>query len=137
MAEHTSASADDVRRAAEGWDEDQLECRMYAHSWRPHTAQRDKRVNLIKVVQICQRCDTQKHQEINSNTGEVFASWYVYGEGYLSKGIGRITGDGRNVLRLEAVGRIFKITNKKMTPHSKAAREAQATEPTPLVRKAS
>lgn len=132
MAEFARASIDDVRRAAEGWDEDQLECRMNRHTWSPSQARHDRTVNLIKVVQICHRCDSQRHQEIHGSTGALFSQWYVYGEGYLTKGIGRISGDGRDTLRLETVMRTFKITKGKVEVHSKATREALAemkTEP--------
>lgn len=124
MAEQTRASVDDVRRAAEGWDEDQLHCRMNRHDWEPSQARRDASVNLIKIVEICSRCDSEKHQEINGTTGLQFSQWYVYAEGYLTKGMGRISGDGRDTLRLEYVFRTFKITRAKVEPHSKATRVA-------------
>lgn len=40
----------------------------------------------------------------------VMRSWYTYPEGYLTKDIGRIVGEGRGVLRLASV---LRTINKK------------------------
>jgi len=124
MAEQTRAAVEDVQKAARAWDQDQLECRMYGHSWRPMSARRDHAVNLIKAVYECYRCGTERHQELNGRTGHVYAQWYVYGPDYLMKGLGRITGDGRDVLRLETITRTFNVKRGKLDPHSKATKEA-------------
>jgi hypothetical protein len=124
MAEHQYAALNDVRRMAQSWDQDQLECRLYGHDWQPQRANQDRKTLLIAVVQVCPRCESERHQEINGRTGAVFAQWISYGDGYLCKGMGRIVGDGRNTLRLEAVTKIYKITKGKVEPHSGITREA-------------
>lgn len=124
MAEMKYAAPKDVRKMAQTWDQDQLECRLYGHDWKPQRANQDGKTLLIAVVQLCPRCDSERHQEISGRTGAVFAQWIDYGEGYLMQGMGRIGSDGRNVLRLEAVTQIYKITQGTVTPHSGVTREA-------------
>jgi len=124
MADQNYASPNDVRRMAQAWDQDQLECRLYGHDWQPQRANQDRKTLLIAVVQVCPRCESERHQEINGRTGDVFAQWIDYGDGYLMKGFGRIQGSARSTLRLEAVTKIYKITKGNVEAHSGKTREA-------------
>jgi hypothetical protein len=103
------ASAQDVAELAQDWTDEILECRTYGHKWTPHRAQHVKQYRYFYVIQLCPRCLTTRHMEISEAGGEVFDTWYEYPDGYLTKGLGRITGDARGQLRLATVLRTFKI----------------------------
>lgn len=97
------AERKDVEREAESWDLAVLECRTYGHNWKAHDAKHFPRLRYYRVSQVCGRCSTLRFQEL-SETGEIFASWLKYREGYLSS-VGRIAGPERGVLRIAAVVR--------------------------------
>lgn len=98
------ALPEDVQEFAEGLPEKFLYCREMGHNWRPYTAGRFKDGGFERVLR-CSRCRTRRVQEI-SNKGVIVKNQYVHPEGYLSKGMGRIVGEGRGVLRLESIKRI-------------------------------
>lgn len=74
------------------------------HNWRPHTAGRFKDGGFERILR-CVRCKTERHQNLDSR-GTPLSSKYVHPEGYLNKGMGRIVGEGRGILRLESIKRI-------------------------------
>jgi hypothetical protein len=92
------AATEDVREFAEQLPEKFLLCRELGHNWRPFTASRYRDGGFLRILK-CPRCRSERHQELSSRGG-VVANKYVHAEGYLHKGQGRITGDGRDVLRL-------------------------------------
>jgi hypothetical protein len=65
-----------------------------------------------------------------SERGHVYASWYTYADDYLTQGLGRIMGEGRDVLRLATIVRVYNVTEltgnaaKENVQRSSAAREA-------------
>lgn len=98
------ADLGDVAEFAESLPERFLYCREMGHNWRPFSAGRFKDGGFERILR-CTRCRTRRIQEINSR-GVVLVNRYEYADGYSSKGIGRIVGEGRGVLRLESIKRI-------------------------------
>ena len=98
------ADTDDVAEFAQGLPEKYLYCREMGHNWRPYTAGRHKDGGFERTLR-CTRCRTKRVQAI-SPSGMILSNQYVHPEGYLSKGMGRIVGEGRGVLRLESIKRI-------------------------------
>ena len=80
----------------------QVQCRDFGHSWRPYTARWISRYNQYESQQLCQRCSTIKTRFL-SRTGEIVSSGYDYADGYLIKGLGRLTGHDRDEIRLASV----------------------------------
>lgn len=120
------ATPDEVAQQAEEWPEHYLECRLYGHVWRPARATFHTTYRYYYVVQLCQRCACERHSELTER-GHVAASWLVYADGYLTKNVGRIVGDGRDVLRLAALSRVYQVGKSRKVgdrPHSKATRQA-------------
>lgn len=99
-----TADVDDVAEFAEQLPERFLWCREMGHNWRPFSASRYRDGGFLRILR-CSRCKTERHQEI-SNRGAVTASKYVHPAGYLHKGMGRIVGEGRGILRLESIKRV-------------------------------
>lgn len=98
------ASRADVKAAAKSLPEEFVSCRDVGHTWRQ-----------FRVIRVrggynrdlfCPTCKTNRHEFI-SRTGEKLSTSYTYPDGYQFKGMGRIQGDGRNVLRLESVVRVL------------------------------
>jgi hypothetical protein len=98
------AELDDVRDFAEQLPERFLYCREMGHNWRPYSAGRYRDGGFERTLR-CSRCRTRRVQEI-SNRGVIVTNKYIHPEGYLHKGMGRIIGEGRGVLRLESIKRI-------------------------------
>lgn len=120
------ASPTDVRSHAAEWPETFLECRLYGHVWRPLRATHHVRYRYYYVVQECQRCESERHSEITER-GAVTAQWIQYTEGYLTKDVGRIVGDGRDVLRLAVLQRVYDVKTSRSVdamPHSRNTRDA-------------
>lgn len=79
-----------------------LSCRDTGHVW-----------NLYRIKKIrggfdrghfCKSCKTNRKQFI-SNTGQILSTTYDYDTGYQMVGIGRITSDGKAVMRMESLDR--------------------------------
>lgn len=98
------AEQSEVAEFAASLSEKFLLCREMGHNWRPWAAQWVPEDQYFERILRCTRCRTQRHQAL-SNTGAVLTSNYEYAEGYQNKGFGRITGEGRDRLRLESVTR--------------------------------
>jgi hypothetical protein len=120
------ADAREVERQAERWTDEILECRTDGHYWRPARATHHTAYRFYYIVQRCARCLCERHTEMTER-GTIAARWIVYTDGYLTKGMGRIVGDGRDALRLAALTRMYDTTNtRKLTerPRSMHTREA-------------
>lgn len=104
------ADPDDVAEFAEGLPERFLYCREMGHNWRPLSAGRFKDGGYERILR-CARCRTERHQELTA-WGIVMKSKYIFPDGYISKGLGRIVGDGRGILRLESIKRITAKTKE-------------------------
>lgn len=81
-----------------------LYCREMGHNWKPYSAGRFKDGGFERVLR-CTRCHTRRIQELTA-WGAVTRSRYEHPDGYLSEGLGRIVGDGRDALRLASLARI-------------------------------
>lgn len=58
------------------------ECRLLGHAW--HVVPSDWTPNFGEAMTTrCERCDIERRDEINRNTGEVEARRYTYPDGYL------------------------------------------------------
>lgn len=96
------ADAHEVAEFASGLAISWLHCRELGHNWRPWTAAA-KNGGFERALR-CTRCRTERW-EILTSTGAKVRGHYVYPDGYLHEGLGRIVGDGRDVLRLESLSR--------------------------------
>lgn len=103
------ATPDEVRDASEQWSSAQLECRDLGHHWRPSDAVHVRRLNYYRLSHSCERCGMRRIREM-SERGHVYAQTYEYPDGYLLKGLGRIAGDARDEVRLQATLRGQAIT---------------------------
>jgi len=95
-----SAPASRIRALVKEMEAPHLQCRDYGHGWRPVTAYREGRT-YVRVLS-CANCGTEKKQRLSSY-GEVLSNRMSYPEGYLFKGVGRITGEAKNVVRLASL----------------------------------
>lgn len=86
-----------------------LQCRDYLHAWRPFTAQWMPSFNVYEVREQCMRCHTLRIRELDRH-GHVLARHYEYPDGYSMKGLGRLTGDDRDKIRLAS---LLNIIDKK------------------------
>lgn len=80
-----------------------LECRELGHNWKPYTASGHPDGGFERTLR-CSRCRAKRVQHL-SNYGTVIANRYEHAKGYLSD-IGRISGGGRGLLRLESINRM-------------------------------
>lgn len=100
------AQPDAVKEFAEGLNDGFLFCREMGHNWRPWSAGRHEDGGFERILR-CNRCKTRRYQQINVY-GTILSGRYEYPEGYQSKGLGRIVGDGRGALRLVSIARAIK-----------------------------
>lgn len=90
-----------VEDAAASWTDKWVHCRIYGHGWTPSSVTRVGEGFVVR--QRCNRCTNVREQAIDSR-GYNLTPWrYIYPEGYLTKNLGRIGGDGRAVLRIAAL----------------------------------
>lgn len=106
VVEDGYADADEVADFARGLLISWLLCRELGHNWRPWNAYAID--GGYERALRCTRCKTERWETLTS-TGAKMSSRYVYPDGYLHEGLGRIVGDGRDALRLESLTRA--ITN--------------------------
>jgi hypothetical protein len=84
-----------------------LACRDLGHNWRANSAAWVPKERVYERSLRCTRCRNLRHQILNER-GEVISNSYEYRKGYLIKGLGRLSGESRAVLRLEAVQRTIR-----------------------------
>lgn len=100
------ASPSEVGAFAAKLPENFLLCREIGHNWKPWAAQWVPEDQCYERVLRCTRCKTRRNQTLSSQ-GAVIASNYEYPDGYEHKGFGRISGQGRDTLRLESLTRLI------------------------------
>lgn len=106
--------------AISAMNDDQLLCRDFGHSWRAWTAEWiPQRRQYLEALQ-CARCQTVRRRLLDE-FGAQLANSYTYSDGYLVHGIGRLTGDDRNDLRLAGL----QVVMRSMGNHP-AARTKEA-----------
>lgn len=112
--EDSYADADAVADFAAGLTEAYLHCRELSHNWKPHSViVADDGISYERSLR-CNRCKTKRVQ-ILDRFGAVHSSHYEYPEGYLSDGLGRIAGEGRDRLRLETTMRMMKRNDERLS----------------------
>lgn len=89
-----------------------LLCRELGHTWKPFTARFVIEQRAYERSLRCSRCATERREVLDSS-GHKVSSQYVHPDGYLHKGLGRITGEGRDALRLESLTRFIDQTSSK------------------------
>lgn len=102
------ASVDAAQQVADDLPDTYLLCRELAHAWLPFNANIDRHGIIERTVR-CSRCQTKRIMGVNSRNGEILSSRYEYPEGYTLRGVGRIAGPARDVLRLASLGRSIKL----------------------------
>lgn len=98
----TPAASVDVRAAVRGMDLTHVQCRDFGHSWRPYTARWLSKFNQYQSQLVCARCSTIRTRFL-SRSGEQLGGGYDYADGYLVKGLGRLTGHDRDEIRLASI----------------------------------
>jgi hypothetical protein len=92
----------DLDRVIDDMPIEYVQCRDYMHGWRSFTAKRIDN-GLIEQTQRCGRCRSTRTRVLNGRGG-VVESWKIdYVDGYLIKGLGRITGADADHVRLRSV----------------------------------
>lgn len=80
-----------------------VNCRgMTGHNWKPHDAKYIPKQKVHEAILRCVNCATRRIMVLDA-VGRVLSNSYAYPDGYQAKGLGRIAGDGRAVLRLASV----------------------------------
>ena len=92
----------ELQQAVKSMDLSFVQCRDFGHSWRPYTARWSAADNAYQSQLQCQRCKALRVRWL-SRTGHQLGGQYDYPEGYLVKGMGRLTGTDRDVIRLQSV----------------------------------
>lgn len=94
--------ADEVEAAIGQMDPAHLHCRDWGHSWRPVSARLLPADNCYESRLVCDRCGTHRLRYL-SMRGAQLDSRYDYAEGYTVKGLGRLTGTDRDIVRLKSL----------------------------------
>lgn len=92
----------DLDAALGSMNVDYIQCRDFGHSWRPHTARWVESQQHYESQLKCTRCGTLRTRLLNRSGAQV-AGQYLYSEGYLVKGMGRLTGGDRDKVRLRSI----------------------------------
>jgi hypothetical protein len=94
----------DVADALQRMTRTQIRCRARGHAWEDWQAELLGRNGSKGAVEIlrCSRCGSERRQDLD-RWGTVLKGRYVYADGYLVKGLGRLTGEDRGLVRLTAI----------------------------------
>ena len=95
-----------MRRIVQAMDTAHVDCRDLTHAWEPYTAAKEG--GGYKRIVRCPRCGTRRI-DLLTRAGGVRRRRYVYPENYLVKGIGQLTGDTKNMMRLEGLKRLMNM----------------------------
>src|SRR5262245_22304647 len=95
------ATPNTIDNAIGGWTDAVLHCRSWTHSWRNHAVTHTP--GLYEVTQRCNVCGTTRRMTMN-DYGRVVVPWkHSYTSGYLLRGVGSVSPDGRAQIRLGAL----------------------------------
>lgn len=95
----------DLPQAIEAMPDHFIQCRDFSHSWRPHDARYVPDERCYEQIIRCSRCKTTRARLIDTD-GQLVSNSYDYADGYLQKGMGRLTPADRDSLRLASVTRM-------------------------------
>jgi transposase len=98
-----------VGDAIAGMPDTHLLCRDFGHSWRPWDAQWIPQRRQYQEALLCQRCQTVRRRLLDEYGAQLGQS-YTYADGYLVHGVGRLTGDDRNSLRLAGLRAVMRAS---------------------------
>lgn len=96
----------DLETTVNSMRSDFLQCRDFGHAWRPFTARWVATERAYETQLRCSRCKTIRVRWIGQR-GEQIESRYQYTDGYTIKGMGRLTGSDRDLIRLASVLRVL------------------------------
>lgn len=105
MARRITSARSEAADFAHGLPDEFLSCRDFGHSWAGVRARWVPAERAWHRVMQCRRCQSERIQVL-SQTGAILSGRYDYAEGYLTHGIGRLTGTDRDALRLESCVRV-------------------------------
>jgi hypothetical protein len=109
----------DIDNAIHGMPSEFIQCRDFGHLWRPRVATWIAEKDHYETELKCQRCKTVRLRYIGPR-GELLKSGYDYSDGYVVKGMGRLDGEERDLLRLESVLRVLPV-EQQQTPAAPSA----------------
>lgn len=128
----SKVDAIDIEDAIEEMSDVSLQCRDYRHSWAAFTVT-PQSYGFERTLR-CRDCKSLREETLNRRGSRVGDPKYIYSEGYLIKGLGRLTADDRDALRLASLLRsIPKETSVK--PKSTTGRKAPAARKSSTARK--
>lgn len=90
-----------VRAQIQDMEEAFVTCKAYGHNWNPLTVQ--KIGGVYTQTLKCSRCTSECTQDINRRGQLMSSRRYNYVDGFLFKGLGRVMGDARGVIRVTAL----------------------------------
>jgi hypothetical protein len=105
--------------------DEHLICRDFGHSWRPWSAEWIPQRRQYAEALVCTRCNSVR-QRLLDEFGALLGNSYTYAEGYLVHGIGRLTGDDRNDLRLASLRALLDATGPSSSDLPSTERKATA-----------
>jgi hypothetical protein len=94
----------DIADALQRMTRTQIACRARGHAWedwRAHLFGRNGSRGAMEILR-CSRCGSERQQDLD-RFGTVVKGRYVYPDGYLVKGLGRLTGEDRGLVRLTSI----------------------------------
>jgi hypothetical protein len=106
--------------AIAGMPDTHLLCRDFGHSWRPWTAEWIPQRRQYLEALVCQRCQCLRKRLLDEY-GAQLAQSYTYADGYLVHGLGRLTGDDRNSLRLAGLRAVMNAAGE--TPSQQTVKQ--------------
>ena len=96
------SSPHDASEAIATMPDAHLHCRDYGHAWRAHTARYLTDQRVYEQQLRCTRCRTIRKRLLDRQ-GDVVRSGYVYVKDYQLRGLGRLTGSDKGMLRLASL----------------------------------
>lgn len=91
-----------LEKAVQSMKVEYVQCRDFGHSWRPYHAKWWPKENAYESQLRCPRCGCVRTRWL-SRTGSQIGSAYDYPDGYQMKGLGRLSGTDRDVIRLQSI----------------------------------
>jgi hypothetical protein len=105
-----------VGDAIAGMSDSHLLCRDFGHSWRPWAAEWIPQRRQYLEALVCVRCETVRRRLLDEYGAQLGQS-YTYADGYLVHGVGRLSGDDRNSLRLAGLQVVMRAAGETPQPH--------------------
>lgn len=91
-----------VSSAISDMTDSQLQCRDFGHSWRPYTVEFVPQHRHYLEALRCTRCRTMRVRVL-SDSGALLGNRYIYSDGYLVQGVGRLEQEDRDAMRLASL----------------------------------